>query len=78
MSFFVVGGEGLEPPEAERPSRLQRDVIAAIRTAQITYIILTHFAFFFKYLTLTIWLKFDTVLQVYYPPPRDKGRRMTK
>ncbi len=30
----VVGGEGLEPPEAERPSRLQRDVIAAIRTAQ--------------------------------------------
>ncbi len=29
----MVGGEGLEPPETVRSSRLQRDAIAAMRTA---------------------------------------------
>ena len=48
MMRFLVGGEGLEPPEAERPSRLQRDVIATIRTAH-TSLTARHFASAGKY-----------------------------
>ena len=49
QGLFMVGGEGLEPPEAERPSRLQRDVIAAIRTTRnFTQIILSVTNIFIK------------------------------